>query len=98
MVSSKNRLAGGEAPLLCRQHWISQGPARADARRSTGRSPRRGRGGASEASKRNAVREEKNAFFILPPEAGYPRIGPDVGAVAARSCLRLCSRGFCGSS
>ncbi len=41
MVTPKNRLAGGEAPLLCRQHGIPQGPARADARRSTGRSPRR---------------------------------------------------------
>src|ERR1700730_12163727 len=41
MVTPKNRLAGGEAPLLCRQHGIPQGPARADARRSTGRSPQR---------------------------------------------------------
>lgn len=41
MVTPKNRLAGGEAPLLCRQHGIPQGPERADARRSTGRSPRR---------------------------------------------------------
>jgi hypothetical protein len=41
MVTPKNRLAGGEAPLLCRQHGIPQGPVRADARRSTGRSPQR---------------------------------------------------------
>ena len=41
MVTPKIRLAGGEAPLLCRQHGIPQGPARADARRSTGRSPQR---------------------------------------------------------
>ena len=40
MVTPKNRLAGGEAPLLCRQHGIPQGPARADARRSTGRDTR----------------------------------------------------------
>ncbi|MFZ3324593.1 MAG: hypothetical protein WA231_01315 [Methylocella sp.] len=35
MVTPKNRLADGEAPLLCRQHGIPQGPARAAARRST---------------------------------------------------------------
>ena len=29
------------------------------------------------------MQAQKNAFFILPPEADYPGIGPDIGAVAA---------------
>jgi hypothetical protein len=34
------------------------------------------------------MQAQKNAFFVLASEAGCPRIGPDIGAVAAMAAER----------
>jgi hypothetical protein len=70
MVTPKNRLAGGEAPLLCRQHGISQGPARADARRSTGRSPRRGRRRCERGEQEECCQRSSDPAVSLRQHAG----------------------------
>jgi hypothetical protein len=113
MVTPKNRLAGGEAPLLCRQHGIPQGPARADARRSTGRSPQRVIGttplfealphlGGEQVGQRGRVAEEVSlsgpAGHLGIANGGYVGHGAIGNPGRQRDVARIGAKRKCGTS